>query len=78
MVVAAYAKNDFSTALRKYKSAAAQGDARAQTEVGIMYNVGQGVVQDYAAAVRWYNLAAAKGNADAQYSLVVTYGEGQG
>ena len=75
---AAYAKNDFSTALTKYKSAAAQGDAKAQLNLGIMYGEGQGVVQDYAESVRWYKLAAAQGNAKAQNNLAIMYGAGQG
>ena len=50
--IAAHEKKDFATALRKYKSAAAQGNAGAQSNLGVMHNVGQGVVQDYAAAVR--------------------------
>ena len=63
--VAAHEKKDFATALRKYKSAAAQGNAGAQLNLGVMYNIGQGVVQDYMRAHIWFNLAAVTGNADA-------------
>ena len=71
--VAAHEKKDFATALRKYKSAAAQGNAGAQLNLGVMYNIGQGVVQDYAEAMRWFKSAAALGNAGAQLKLGVSY-----
>ena len=63
--VAAHEKKDFATALRKFKSAAAQGDADAQYNLGVMYSNGQGVVQDYVRSHMWYSLAAVKGNKDA-------------
>lgn len=61
---AAYAKKDFSTALRKFKSAAAQGNASAQSNLGVMYGKGQGVVQDFTRAHMWSNLSAVKGDSD--------------
>ena len=75
---AAYAKNDFSTALRKYKSAAAQGNVNAQAALGAMYNGGQGVGQDSAEAMRWYKLAAAQGSAKAQFNLGLKHFSGIG
>ena len=75
---AAYEKKDFATALRKFKTAAAQGLARAQFNLGVMHSVGQGVVQDYAEAVRWYKMAAAQGDAAAQLNLGFNYSKGQG
>ncbi len=53
--------------------AAAQGDARAQYNLGVMYDKGQGVRQDYAEAVKWYRMAAEQGNANAQNNLGVMY-----
>ena len=44
-----------------YAKAAAQGDAEAQVNLGVMYAEGQGVVQDYVQAHMWYNLAASQG-----------------
>ena len=75
---AAHEKKDFVTALGKFKSAAAQGDASAQFNLGIMYDVGQGVVQDYAEAVRWFKLAATQGDAQAQFNLGNMYNNGRG
>ena len=76
--VAAHKKKDFVTALKKFKSAAAQGNSDAQFNLGVMYDIGQGVTQDYAEAVRWWKLAAAQGDATAQYNLGLMYGEGKG
>ena len=41
-------------AARWYRKAADQGNAAAQFNVGMMYELGQGVMQDYAEAARWY------------------------
>jgi TPR repeat protein len=76
--VAAHEKKDFATALRKFKSAAAQGLATAQFNLGVMYSNGRGVTQDYAEAVRWYKLAAAQGLVEAQFNLGIRYANGQG
>jgi len=76
--VTAYWTEDYATALKKFKSAAAKKNARAQLGLGDMYFHGYGVVQDYAEAVRWYKLPASQGNTAAQYQLGVMYGIGQG
>jgi TPR repeat protein len=47
-----------------YRLAAEQGINKAQYNLGIMYDDGQGVPQDYAEAVKWYRLAAEQGNAE--------------
>jgi TPR repeat protein len=44
---------------------AEQGDAEAQSTLGIMYDHGRGVVQDYKSAHMWFNIAAANGNSKA-------------
>ena len=69
---------DYKEDARLYGLAAAQGDASAQINLGVMYLNGQGVAQDYKEAVRLYGLAAAQGNADAQYNLGFMYDNGQG
>ena len=74
---AALVRNDYATALTKFKIAALKKDAYAQLQVGNMYNEGLGVVQDYAEAVRWYKLAATQGHAMAQSNLGVKYENGQ-
>jgi hypothetical protein len=62
------AQND-RVALKWFKLAAKQGNARAQHNLGVMYNEGMGVPQDYQTALKWYRLAAKQGNAYAQYNL---------
>ncbi len=43
------------------------GRSEAQTNLGLLYDHGQGVPQDYAQAARWYRMAADQGNADAPF-----------
>ena len=59
----AYNAGDYQTAIQTYKALAAEGDARAQYNLGVMYEKGQGVLQDYKEAVEWYRIAAAQGDA---------------
>lgn len=67
--VAAYRSADYATALRVYSLLAEQGLAVAQFNLGLMYDLGRGVVQNYPEAVKWYRLAADQGRTDAQYQL---------
>lgn len=58
--------------------AAAAGDAKAQYELGVKYEYGQGVDKDYGTAAEWTRKAADQGYADAQYNLGLMYEYGQG
>jgi hypothetical protein len=69
--------HDTAEALRWYRTAADQGDAKAQCELGSMYYYGRGVQQDRAEAARWYRRAADRGLARAQYDLGYMYHYGQ-
>ena len=71
-------KGDFATALREWRPLAEQGDAKAQFNLGVMYDNGQGVTQDDKEAVKWYRKSAEQGDAKAQYNLGVMYGNGAG
>ena len=73
---AALLKNDYATALIKYKQAAKNNNSVAQFSLGNMYFNGLGVKQDQAEAVRWYKLAAAQGNLKAQSDLAFMYSYG--
>ena len=53
---------DYETAVKWYRLAAEQGDALAQTNLGVMYANGTGVIQDYVRAHMWGNLGASNGN----------------
>jgi uncharacterized protein len=75
---AAYQRSDYATAIQIWRSLADQGDAKAQTHVGIMYAHSQGVPQDDAAAVIWYRKAAEQGDAIAQTNLGFMYENGRG
>ena len=50
-----------------------KGYADAQSNLGIMYDNGNGVPENDAEAVKWYRKAADQGNAKAQYNLGVMY-----
>jgi TPR repeat protein len=69
---------DFKEAVRWYRMAAEQGEAKAQFNLGVMYAKGQGVPQDFKEAMQWYYLAAMQGDADAQHNLGVMYAKGEG
>jgi uncharacterized protein len=71
-------RGDFATALREWRPLAEQGNAGGQSNLGTLYDKGQGVIQDYEEAVKWYRLAAAQGNAVAQSNLGEKYLYGQG
>ena len=60
------------------KRLAEQGLAFAQSNLGFMYDNGEGVPENDAEAVRWYQLAAEQGNESAQYNLGVMYDNGEG
>ena len=72
------ANDNFAQAVKWYRRAAVQGEARAQYELGTCLRLGQGVPQDYAEAANWYRMAAEQGNASAQCDLGVCYEQGLG
>jgi uncharacterized protein len=72
--MAAYAHEDYETALKLLRPLAGSGNAEAQATLGAMYSAGKGVAQDFDAAIRWWLLAAAQGNVRAQVSLGLIYG----
>ena len=60
------------------KRLAGRGNAVYQTNLGYMYETGQGVPQDYRLAAAWYYLAAEQGYVRAQHLLGMLYDKGQG
>ena len=58
--------------------AAAQGQAKAQYNLGTLYFNGEGVPKDYQQALRWFRLAADQGEALAQTKIAIMYDDGQG
>lgn len=64
----------------RYRQAAAQGNARAQFNLGGCYAKGVGVAPDAKAANKWHRKAAHQGLAAAQYELALLHlqaGKGQ-
>jgi TPR repeat protein len=62
----AFNRKDYVSALSIVRPLADQGNAIAQSNLGLMYETGQGVPQDYTEAARLYRLAADQGFAGAQ------------
>jgi TPR repeat protein len=61
-----------------YRKATEQGDAAAQSNLGLCYQFGRGVATDLAEAARWYRKAAEQGDATAQNNLGYCYESGLG
>jgi TPR repeat protein len=72
----AYQRGDYTAALSEFRPLADQGLATAQTNLGIMYHDGLGVLQDFAEAIMWYEKAAIQGNVFAFYNLGLMYAKG--
>jgi len=75
---AAYERGDYATAFRLMKPLAEKGDAKAQHNLGVMYDYGRGVPQDYTKALKWYRMSAEHGIPEAQHNLGLMYYQGQG
>jgi uncharacterized protein len=71
-------RGDFAVAVTLWLPLARQGNVRAQYDMGVMYQHGQGVAQDYKEAAKWYRLAAVQGDEDAQNNLGGFYDQGYG
>src|ERR1041385_7621848 len=54
---------------------AEQGDAEAQYNLAVVYDLGIGVTKSYAESDKWYLKAASQGLAEAQFQLGVRYFE---
>ena len=74
----AYSQGDLAAALRIWRPLAEQGDAIAQSALGVMYDNGEGVPENDVEAVRWYRLAAEQGSPAARFNLALMYDDGTG
>lgn len=70
--------NEQNLELTKTLGFAQNGNPRAQYNLGLMYEYGNGVRVDYAQAAYWYQKSADQGFAEAQFNLGVMYYHGQG
>ena len=74
----AYKSGDFEKALKMFMPLAERGDPVAQTYLGKMYQIGEGVKEDSQEAIKWLRKAAGQGYAEAQYKLGLLYLNGEG
>ena len=74
----AYVRGDYEKARTDIEFLAHGGEPRAQYDLGLMYDQGQGVQQSDAKAMEWYERAARQGEPRAQYNLGLMYLNGQG
>jgi TPR repeat protein len=73
-----YDKGNYTEAVRLYRIAAENGNAMAQSNLGVCYYLGKGAAKIYTEAVRWWRMAAEQGNADAQLKMGICYFDGIG
>jgi uncharacterized protein len=76
--LAAYGRGDYRTAIQLWQPLADQGNADAQSGLGLMYQTGRGVPQNNLIAASWYRKAADQGNPQAQFNLGLMYTSGLG
>lgn len=76
--LAAFSAARYADALQRWQEAAQAGDGEAALYIGLMNDLGRGVVQDAREARRWYERAAERGNAVAMFNVGVLYDAGTG
>lgn len=67
--MAAYNRGDYLPAIKVFRAMAEQGNAKAQSVLGVMYRRGQGVSRSPVRAFLWLRRAAARGDAKAGAEL---------
>jgi TPR repeat protein len=74
----AYELGDYAKALKFWRPLARQGNAKAQHRLGLMLELGEGLVKDAEQAGQWFRKSAELGYAEAQNHLGVNYLDGSG
>lgn len=70
---------DDTEAVKWYRKATDQGDARGQSNLGLMFELGRGgLTRSSAEAVKWYRKAAGQGDALGEYFLAGMFERGEG
>ena len=64
--------------VKLWRKQAAQGNAQAQTTLGLLYSTGDGVPHDPRTAIKWFRKAAEQGDGFGQLMLSTKYFEGDG
>ncbi len=76
--LSAYDQGDYETALAEWTPLAENGDATAQSLLGLLYRGAPGLPGNAVESARWYRLAAEQGHAHAQYNLGLAHLSGDG
>ncbi len=76
--LAAARAGDMQAAWDIWKPLADAGDARAQSNIGVMYDNGDVVAEDDVEAVRWFTLSAEGDFPTGQFNLANMFAEGKG
>lgn len=74
----AYDRADYKTALSVWMPEAEAGDAKAQANVGEIFERGLGGQPNFTAALFWYTKSAEQGNKKAQFNIGTLYEQGLG
>ena len=56
---------DYAEAVKWWRLSAEQGNASAQSNLGVMYQLGMSVLKDNVTTHMWYNIASANGHNEA-------------
>ena len=72
-----YADNDYDAAANAFREAADQGDANAQTSLGLMYLKGEGVPENEKEALSLFEKSAAQGDVRGEVNLGRMYAKGK-
>jgi tetratricopeptide (TPR) repeat protein len=76
--LAAYNRGDHATAYRLFRPIAELGNARAQNNLGALYDQGHGVARNDAEAVLWFRRSAGQGHRLGQHNLARHLLDGRG
>lgn len=74
----AYDAGDYESVIAVWRPLAEAGDAEAQSALGGLYLIGEGVAADAARAAHWFRLAAEQGDPVARLNLGDLYARGLG
>ena len=70
-----YSSENYTEAFKCFQKVAEQGNADAQSRLGLMYANGLGVKQDFLKAAEWWQKAAEQGDAKTQFILGLIFFE---
>jgi TPR repeat protein len=73
-----YLEQDYSAAVSLLEEASALGSGEADCHLGVIYELGKGVIADQEVAFRHFKRSAERGNSGGQYRLGRCYHEGIG